>query len=220
MKIIKVIMILIISILFSVSCSKETKLPNKETQSIPPQSTIEHQLKVGEKIKFKTESGSELFAIKQQADMMAKLIDSSNKEIAKFNREASGKIKIKNSTEQVLGYVVREKGYWKLEKSEKDFYILRKEDDGDYKLEDFRKKEIYRIKQRNEGWEIESQDKKLLYKVKVKEGKTSLTDASEKTIFSTKSDLSPLAFACFGFDVLTREQQAALAYAVTIMGGQ
>ncbi|MDF5718013.1 MAG: hypothetical protein PUP93_30150, partial [Rhizonema sp. NSF051] len=80
--------------------------------------------------------------------------------------------------------------------------------------------EIYRIKQRNGGWEIESQDKKLLYTVKVKEGKTSLTDPSEKTIFSIKSDLSPLAFACFGFDVLTREQQAALAYAVNISRGE
>ncbi|MDF5719583.1 MAG: hypothetical protein PUP91_03625, partial [Rhizonema sp. PD37] len=179
----------------------------------------DNQFKSGDKIKFKTENGSEIFAIKKQADM-AKLIDSSNKEIAKFNREASGKIKIKNSAEQELGYVVIEKGYWKLEKSEKDFYILRKEGDGDYKLENFRKKEIYRIKQLNEGWEIESQDKKLLYKVIVKEGKTSLINPSEKTIFSSKSDLSPLAFACFGFDVLTREQQAALAYAVNISGGQ
>jgi len=32
--------------------------------------------------------------------------------------------------------------------------------------------------------------------------------------------LTPIAIACFGFDVLTREQKAALAYAVNDSGVQ
>jgi hypothetical protein len=121
-----------------------------------------------------------------------------------------------------LGYIVTEKGYWKVENPEqnKELYILRRQDDGNYKLEDAAKKEIYLINASQNGLEIRTPDKKLVYGVKIKEGKTSLRDASGKTVFSTKSSLSPIAFACFGFDVLTREQQAALAYAVNLTGGK
>ncbi|BAY98122.1 hypothetical protein NIES37_20700 [Tolypothrix tenuis PCC 7101] len=173
------------------------------------------------KIQFKTEGGSELFAMKPEADG-AKLVDGKNQELARIKADKSGKIKIKDSSEKVLGYIVAEKGYWKLKDANQsqDLYILRRQNDGDYKLEDAAKKEIYRIKARNDGLEIETPDKNLVYQVKVKEGKTSLRKSSSKTIFSTKSQLSPIAFTCFGLDVLTREQQAGLAYAVNLTGGK
>jgi len=174
-----------------------------------------------DKIKFKTAGGTDLFSLKQQADG-AKLIDGNDKEFARIKTDESGKVKIKNASDKVLGYVITQKGYWKIENAEqnKDLYIFRQQNNTDYQLEDAAKKQVYQIKARNNGFEIETPDKKLVYKVKVKEGKTSLRDASDKTVFSTKSDLSPIAFTCFGLDALTREQQAGLAYAVNLAKGQ
>jgi len=174
-----------------------------------------------DKIKFKTEGGSDLFALKQQG-YGAKLVDGKNQELAKIKTDKPGQLKIENSSDKVLGYVLTEKDFWKLKNPEQkqDLYILKKQSDGDYKLQDAAKKEIYLIKAQDNGLEIQTPDKKLVYQVKVKEGKTSLRDADNKTIFSTKSEFSSIAFACFGFDVITREQQAGLAYAVNSKGGQ
>ncbi|BAY31250.1 hypothetical protein NIES2107_31090 [Nostoc carneum NIES-2107] len=173
------------------------------------------------KIQFKTEGGSELFAMKPEADG-AKLVDGKNQELARIKADKSGKIKIKDSSEKVLGYIVAEKGAWKVKDANQsqDLYVLRRQNDGDYKLEDTAKKEVYRITASKDGFVIETPDKNLVYQVKVKEGKTSLRKASSKTIFSTKSQLSPIEFTCFGLDVLTREQQAGLAYAVNLTGGK
>jgi hypothetical protein len=173
-----------------------------------------------DKIKFKTDTGSELFSLKLQTDG-AKLVDAKNNEIAKIKSEQSGKLKIKNASDKVLGYVVTDKGNWKLENPEqnKTLYILKLKNNGNYKLEDSANKEVYQINAIKNELLIQANNK-LVYKVKIKEQKTSLRDASGKTVFSTKSNMSPIAFACFGFDVLTREQQAALAYAVNLTGGK
>lgn len=174
-----------------------------------------------DKIKFKTEGGADLFALKQEVDG-AKLVDGKNQELAKIKTDKPGQIKIENSSDKVLGYVVTGKDSWNLKKSDQkqDLYILKKQSNGNYKLQDAAKKEIYLIKTQDNGFEIETLDKKLVYQVKVKEGKTSLRDGANKTILSTKSELSSIAFACFGFDVITREQQAGLAYAVNSTGGK
>ncbi|MFE1746708.1 hypothetical protein [Coleofasciculus sp. H7-2] len=174
-----------------------------------------------DKIKFKQEGGTEDFALKTEADG-AKLVDGKDKELARFNVDNGGKVKIKNPTDKVLGYVVTKDGYWKIENADqtKELYILRRQNDGDYKLEDGANKEIYRIKARDYGFEIESPDKQSLYKVKVKNGKVSLINAAEKPVFYTKSQVNPIAIASFGFDVLSKEQKAALAYAVNRSGGK
>ncbi|BAY25050.1 hypothetical protein NIES2100_48500 [Calothrix sp. NIES-2100] len=173
------------------------------------------------KIQFKTEGGTELFALKQEADG-AKLVDGKNQELARIKADKSGKIKIKNAAEKVLGYVVNENGEWKLKDANQsqDLYIFRTQNNGGYTLEDAAKKEVYRIQATKDGFEIATPDNKSVYQVKVKEGKISLRKTPTKTIFSTKSQLSPIAFTCFGFDVLTREQQAGLAYAVNLTGGK
>lgn len=174
-----------------------------------------------EKIKFKQEGGAEDFALKPEADG-AKLLDGKDKELARFNVDREGKVKIKNPADKVLGYVVTKGGYWKIENADqtKELYVLRRQNDGDYKLENGADQEIYRIKARDYGFEVESPDKQSLYKVKVKNGKTSLINAADKPVFSTKSQVNPAAIACFGFDVLSKEQKAALAYAVNRSGGK
>jgi len=174
-----------------------------------------------EQVKFNSDNGSEAFSLKPESNG-AKFVDGKGKELAHLTINKNQKVKIKDAADKVLGYVVKKEGYWKVEDANqsKELYVLRRQRDGDYKLEDGTNNEIYRIKTRASGLEIESPAKKSLYKVKVKEGKTSLKNDLDKTLFSTKSNFLPIAVACFGFDKLSREQQAALSYAVNVSGGQ
>jgi hypothetical protein len=219
-------LVFIVLITIISGCNSGTNSSSKISTLNSPQTTIVNQQNIppnvtdNEKIKFKTEGGSDLFSLKQETDGI-KLVDANNKELARIKTDKPGILKIKDASEKVLGYLVT-KDDWKLQNPDgnKNLYILKRQGDGDYKLKDTADKEIYQIKKSKNGLEIVTPDKKIVYKIKVKDSKISLRDVSDKTIFSTKSKLSPIAFACFGFDVLTREQQAALAYAVNLTGGQ
>ena len=178
-----------------------------------PQSSVE-------KLKFKRDDGSEAFSLKFKPDG-AKLVDGNDQELARLNLDETQKVKIKGPDDTVLGYIVPKGGYWKIENPEQtqELFILRRQDDGDYKLEDGSDQQLYRIKARDYGFEIETPDKQSLYKVKVKGGKTSLRNASDETVLSTKSPIAPAAMASFGLDQLSQEQQAALAFAVNLTEG-
>ena len=174
-----------------------------------------------ENVKFKLEGGDEAFSLKFKADG-AKLEDAGGAELARLNIDATQKVKIKDANDNTLGYVVTQAGYWKVENAEQtqELFVLRRQADGDYKLETGADQSVYRIKVRDYGFEIETPQKQSLYKVKLKGEKLSLRDANENTVLYTKSKFLPIALACFGFDQLSREQQAALAYAVNASGGQ
>jgi hypothetical protein len=174
-----------------------------------------------EKIKFKSENGAAVLSIKPMADG-AKVVDGNDRELARLKLDDRRKVKIKNTADKVLGYVVSSSGTWKLENAEQsqELYVLRRQADGDYKLERGNNQPLYHIKARNDGFEIETPAKQSLYKVKLKEGKLSLRNAQDKTVLSTKDKLVPVAIASFGFKELSREQQAALAYAVNLAGGK
>ncbi|OLP16082.1 hypothetical protein BST81_22915 [Leptolyngbya sp. 'hensonii'] len=171
-------------------------------------------------VKFKVEDKA-AFELKLRPDG-AKLVDASDKEVARFKTDGAGKVKIKDGADRELGYIVPEKATWKVKSADqsKVLYVLRRQQDGDYKLEDGADQPIYRIKARDYGFELETPAQQSLYKVKVKDGKISLRDRADKTVLSTKSQFAPIAMACFGFDVLKQEQKAALAYAVNRSGGQ
>jgi hypothetical protein len=173
-----------------------------------------------QKIKIKSLGGADLFSLKQNTSE-AKLVDGNNQELVKIKVQQPGKIKFKTPSDQALGYIITEQKQWKLQKPDKqDLYILKLTENGDYHLEDAIKKKIYQIKSDNNSWEIKTPDNLVVYRVKIKEGKISLINSSQTTVFYTKSSFLPIAFACFGFDVLTREQQAALAYTVNLTGGK
>ena len=209
------------------SCSqtvvqKESPIANNTNSSASEtvsnyQSTSQNNLAT--KVKFKLENGNEAFSLKPKEDGI-KVEDAGGKEIARLTIDEQGKIKIKNAADKPLGYVISQDTYWKIENSEqtKELYILRQQGDGDYKLETGDDSQVYRIKRRDYGWEIETPQKESLYKVKVKDNKTVLRDKDEVTVIKTESDFPLLAVACFGFDVLSQEQQSALAYAVTLAG--
>lgn len=208
------------------SCGSKTveKLSEASTTSQSKTTAVSQKNKattLKEEVKFKIDNGSEAFSLKPKENG-AKFIDGNGKELARLSVDENQKVKIKDAADKVLGYVVTKGGYWKIENANqsKELYILRHQSDGDYKLEDGANKQIYRIKARDYGFEIEAPQKKSLYKVKVKEGKISLRNDLDKTLFSTKSQFIPIAVACFGFDGMSRAQQAALAYAVNLSGGR
>ncbi|KZL50592.1 hypothetical protein PN456_10665 [Nodularia spumigena CS-586/05] len=204
------------------SCSNNQTKNDISQQNIPPTAVTTTNLdNQTEKIKFKTEFGAELFSLKQQ-DNGVKLVDANDQELARIRENTPGKFKIKNVSEEVLGYVVREKSLWKLENPDESqgLYILKRQNDSHYTLEDAANKAIYQIQGQNNSWEIKTPENSLVYQVRIKDGKTSLRNLSGNTVFSTISEISPIAFACFGLDVLTREQQAGLAYAVNLTGGE
>ena len=58
------------------------------------------------------------------------------------------------------------------------------------------------IKKRDYGFEVEDALDNSLFKVKLKNGKTSLRDASDQTVFSTKDQVVTLAVTCLGFDAI------------------
>ncbi|MEA5568259.1 MULTISPECIES: hypothetical protein [unclassified Anabaena] len=212
---------LLLTSIFSCSSNQANQATHSalSTNNQPTETTV---LKINDrtdKIKFKTEGGSDLFSLKQLPDG-AKLVNANEQEIARIKTDEAGKIKIKNIQDKVLGYVLTSHGYWTIENPEKQsVYILKRNSDSNYQLEDVNKKKIYQIKTNKTGLDISTPDQKLVYQVRIKEGKISLRNTSGNTVFSTKSNISPLAFTCFGLDALTREQQAALAYAVNLTGG-
>lgn len=212
------------AVILLVSCGNQTPetstAPVSEATPVVQQTGSSSVATSTETIKFKQEGGAEVFALKPKSDGV-KLVNGNDQEVARFNLDQD-KLKIKNSADKTLGYVITKNGSWKVENPEqtKELYILRRQNDGDYKLEDGSNKEIYRIKKRDYGFEIETPTKQSLYKVKVKDSKISLRDTSDKTVLYTKSGLVPVAVTCFGFDVLSQEQKAALAYAVNLSGGQ
>jgi len=83
-----------------------------------------------------------------------------------------------------------------------------------YQLQDGYNQNFYIVKVKEYGCDIETPVKRLVHQVKVHKGPMNLTDADKNLLFSTQSQLSPIAFACFGFDIFTYKQQVALAYGV------
>jgi len=154
------------------------------------------------KVKFKDGNSKTVYSIKFRADG-AKLVDDEERELARYNY-SKGKVKIKDADDNVLGYIVGDAKKLKVEDASQEitFFKMQSQDDGDWKLEDRQDKLVYRIKKRDYGYELETPDKKRFRKVKSDQGKISLRDPNEKTIYSTKDDIKPLAVACLGCEMV------------------
>ena len=205
--------LLLPSLLAIASCNSAAKTTNNLNPVNINQIKTSPSIVSREVIEFKNEAGTKAFPLKILADG-AKLINGNNKEIARLSVDEKKKVKIKNSYDAILGYIVYREDRWKIEDGKQQLYILQKQADGDYKLKSGQNKEIYRIKVRDYGYEIETPSKQSLYKIKVKDGKTSLRNKADKTLLYTKSSIVTIAFVCFGFDVLKSEQKAALTYSL------
>ena len=205
------------------NCSRPANTLTPETQTPPAtqtQTTPAVSSKSG-KIELKSEDGKPAFSLKSESDG-AKLVDENDRELARLTVDSQQKVKIKDSADRAIGYIVTDAQSWKIKDASQnqELYVLQRQSDGDYKLKSGANQEIYRIKKREYGFEIETPAKQSLYKIKSKDGKISLKNPSGKTVLYVKSGLTPIAIACFGFDALNREQKAALAYTVNLSEGK
>ncbi|MEO1134897.1 MAG: hypothetical protein AAFX40_19625 [Cyanobacteria bacterium J06639_1] len=205
------------------SCGSPSRSPETPVNSAPAAAPASSGKTLSpaallDKVKFKREDGSEALSVKPR-DNGAKVVDGAENELVRLTIDGN-KIKLKDAEDEVLGYVVVDSSKLKLTNADRstDLFVVRLQEDGDYKLESGTDEFIYRIKQRDYGYEIESPDDRSLYKVKIKDGKLSLRDASDRTILSTRDELSPVAMTAFGFEVMSPEQQAAIAYALHLAG--
>lgn len=176
--------------------TRKTDSPGDSSNAIKPG--------LEDKIKFKTENGETAFSIKPENDG-AKLVDSAEHELARFNLKGS-KLKIKDPKDQVLGYIIAVADGYKIENADQNatLWKLQKQEDGDWKFEDSQGTLIYKVKRRDYGFEIESPLEASLYKVKFREGKTSLRDSSDRTVYYTKDRVRPMAVSCLGFESIDR----------------
>ena len=122
----------------------------------------------------------------------------------------------------MLGYVNASQGKYKIKAPDgkTDLWQLEARADGGWKLEDAQGQLVYRIKKRDYGLEIEDGAKSSRFKVKVKAGKTSLRDAAEKTVYSTRGQVSAIAVSCLGLTAIdSLTLRSGLLTMLAIRGG-
>lgn len=191
--------------------------PSKQASSVSqgPQAT-----RLTAKLKFKTGNGDEAFSIKPQDDG-AKLIDSDDKELARFKLDGS-KLKIKDADDVVLGYIVATDDHYKIKdaKQEVELWKLQRQQDGDWKLKNGQDELVYKIKPREYGFEILDPAEATVFKAKLKEGKTSLRDRSEKTVYSSHDKLPTVAMTCLGFEAIDGLPIRAALMTMLILDGR
>ena len=169
------------------------------------------------KIKFKSGDGNTVCSVKPQDDG-AKLVDASEKEIARFKLDDS-KLKVKDANDTVLGYVIFTGGKYKIENADQseELWKLQPQEDGDWKLEDGADELICKVKKRDYGFEIEDAAENSLYKIKLKSGKTSLRNPSDATVLYTKDRISTMAFTCMGLEAIDQQSMRAALMTMVIL---
>jgi hypothetical protein len=171
---------------------------------------------VSAKVKFKNDSGEfDLVGDKSAGS----LTDNTGKVQATFTVMSDGKLIRIDEGGKPTGYVTMVAPKWKInDAARKELFSLKQQPDGDYKLKDAVGQELFKIKGEPYGLKVEDRNKQPVYKVHTNEDKMSLKSADGKVVLSTKSKVDKMALACFGLDVLSKSQKAALAYAFSFLG--
>lgn len=163
------------------------------------------QKKLAERINLKDADGKRVFEIKPESNG-AKLVGADDKEIARYTA-SDHTLKIKDAADKVLGHIVRQEDHYKVEDADRKHVLFKiaLKSNGDWSVEDGKQERLYRIKKRDYGYEIESPAEVSLAKVKLKEGKTSLRNAKDVTLYSTKDHISQTGLACVALDKISSE---------------
>lgn len=188
-------------------CGKSDEAPSTGVRTVSPAAqSAESKSPAGRllqgKIEFKDVNGDTAFSLKPTEEG-ATLVDARELELARFVADAS-KLRVRNTTDQVLGHIIASNGKYKVENTTQDVELwkFQRQEDGDWKLEDGQERLIYKIKKRDYGFEIEDGLANSLAKIRKKDGKTLMQNAFGKTVFSTRDQISTIAFACLSFDAI------------------
>ena len=167
------------------------------------------------KVKFK---GREVLAIKPMSDG-AKLVNAAGLELGRYKVRDGFRVKVKDGSDRELGQIRGDAAKIHIENASGErTFALQRQDDGDYKLETASGELLYKIKTRDYGLKIEDANEAEVAKVKVSAGKTSLRNAQDETILSTKDSISVLAMACLALEKLDQPMRVGLAVRIQAEG--
>ncbi|MFI5378310.1 MAG: hypothetical protein ACHRHE_03305 [Tepidisphaerales bacterium] len=160
-----------------------------------------------DKLKFK---GAEGFSLKLKDDGL-KVVDDQDTELARIRVEESGKVKIKDAQDAVLGYVTGKDPQWHLKDAarSKTLFQLTRQPNGDMKLEDGAGTLLCSVKKGDAHAEVADAGGKGLFRVQAKNGKTSIRDDADKVVLTTDAAIEPQVAALFVLKDLTLAQRAA-----------
>jgi hypothetical protein len=106
---------LLVPILLAIaSCNSAAKTTNNLNPVNINQIKISPSVVNREVIEFNNEAGTKAFSLKILVDG-AKLVNGNNKEIARLSVDEKRKVKIKNSSDAILGYIVYREDRCKIE---------------------------------------------------------------------------------------------------------
>lgn len=209
-------------LLFLISCSNTTKGVKNATggaDSATMESNFDLQNNLTKSFTFQREDGTTNFYIRPRSNGV-KLERGQGGTIVNLLIDFRKELSIETPAGLILGHILSHDNYWKIEDGEetKILYLLRQETDGNYILESGDNRELYRIKQQDYGLEILTPQQESIYKVTSENNKNILQNASGKIILMTDADYPLLAMACYGFEILDRNQQSGLSYAIILSG--
>ena len=180
----------------------------RSSGSAVPQQKAKSPSGFAAKVKFK---GREALSIKPMSDG-AKLINAAGLELGRYKVRDEFRVKVKDGSDRELGQIRGDAAKIHVENASGErTFALQRQDDGDYKFETASGELLYKIKTRDYGLKIEDANEVEVVKVKVNAGKTSLRNAKDETILSTKDSISALAMACFALDKLDQPMRVGLA---------
>ncbi len=197
----------LIVLLFAIGCSSDS--PGEVRSGANNANTLPA------KIKIKSGDGSTAFAIKRKDDG-AKVVRGEEAEWLRLTRTKPDKLKVKDASDTVLGYITGSPDALKIKNAAQDtvWFKLSRQPDGDYKLKDGQDQSRLTIKKRDYGYEVENASGYC--KAKRKGDKLSLRNQAEETVYSTKDPMATIAMACLGFDAPEFEPWMAMALAVRL----
>lgn len=205
-----------------IGCGADTEAattPDPGARAAARDQPAEAPMGLNAKVKWKRDGETEAYSLKPKDDG-AKLVDANEQELARYNVDSSGKIKIKDAADVVLGYVNGDLEKVKLkDPNDQEIVLLQliRQDDGDFKVEDGAETLLAKIKRRDYGWKMEDASGTELGKLKVKDGKTSVRNPGDETVLYTKDVFGSLAAAVVGLaEPLGIDERVAMGIALKL----
>lgn len=149
-----------------------------------------------EDIGFKNGDGEPVYELKFKEDGGAKLVDPTEREIARYTVSAT-KLKVKLPDDSVVAYIVEKSDGFEIrdETQKIELFDMKRQSDGDWKLKTADDTVLAVVKKRDYGFEIEDGDDVSLSKAKLKAGKSSIRNADDETVLYTKDEIPSLCMA-------------------------
>ena len=194
--------------------------PSTKTEVAP--SSIEQHTTTRDNIGFKTGDGKPVYELKFKDDGGVKLVDSNERELARFT-VSDAKLKVKLPDDSVVAYIVAKSDGFEIrdETQKTELFDMKRQSDGDWKLKTADEKIVVVVKKRDYGYEIEDGDEVSLSKAKLKSGKSSLRNADDETVLYTKDEIPTLCIAVLSLDQIeSLPVRAGLSAAVLLLSNE